>query len=135
MHSRFVIHQHKTGRSHFDLRIIQDGVLRSWSLLKEPPRRYGERRLAIERESFPAESIHSRSFEEEAFGQGKVFAWDEGDVEVKIVSPRFIALEFRGNKITGDYEFRRMLWYPGNRWLLKKLHMPETRQSRRTSNG
>jgi len=126
MHSRFVIHQHKTGRSHFDLRIIQEGVLRSWSLLKEPPCRNGERRLAIERESFPAESINSRSFEEEAFGQGRVFAWDEGEVEIKIASPRYIALEFRGNKVMGAYEFRRMLWYPGNRWLLKKLRMPES---------
>ena len=69
MVSRFVVHQHKTNRSHFDLRIIQDGVLRSWSLLKEPPRRPGEKRLAIERESFPAESINSRNFQEEAFGQ------------------------------------------------------------------
>ena len=135
MHSKFVIHQHKTGRSHFDLRIVQDGILRSWSLLREPPRRNGERRLAIERESFPAESINSRSFEEKAFGQGRVFAWDEGDVEVKAMSPRILTLEFRGNKVTGTYEFRRMLWYPGNRWLLKKLQMPETSPGRQRSNS
>jgi bifunctional non-homologous end joining protein LigD len=120
MVSRFVIHQHKTGRSHFDLRIVEEGVLRCWSLLKEPPRRYGEKRLAIERESFPAESINNKSFEEEAFGQGRVFAWDEGEVEVTVVSPKILILGFTGSKVTGTYEFRRMRWYPGNRWLLTK---------------
>ena len=124
--SRFVVHQHKTGRSHFDLRIVQNGVLRSWSLLKEPPSREGERRLAIERESFTVDSIDSRNFEEEAFGLGRVSAWDEGGVEIEALSPRLLVLVFTGMKVSGRYEFRRMRWYPGNRWLLTKL---------RTGNG
>ena len=115
-----MIHQHKTGRSHFDLRIVQEGILRSWSLLKELPQQNGARRLAVERESFPVESLNSRSFEEEAFGQGRVVSWDEGDVEVRTVSPRHLVLIFKGSRITGKYELRRMLWYPGNRWLLTK---------------
>jgi bifunctional non-homologous end joining protein LigD len=120
MLSRFVIHQHSAGRPHYDLRIILNGVLRSWSLLKTPPLRFGERRLAIERESFPADSIHSGSFEEEAFGLGRVSAWDRGEVEVQAQSPWHLALVFKGGKVSGDYELRRMLWYPGNRWLLTK---------------
>jgi bifunctional non-homologous end joining protein LigD len=127
MVSRFVIHQHRAGRSHFDLRIVREGVLRSWSLLKEPPGRFGERRLAIERESFPAEAINSSSFEEQAFGQGRVSIWDQGEVEVKVLSPRHLAMVFRGGKMSGNYEFRRMLWYPGNRWLLTKLRLSRVR--------
>ena len=118
---RFVVHQHRTGRTHFDLRIVQNGVLRSWSLLKEPPCRNGERRLAIERESFSVDSIDSRNFEEEAFGLGRVSPWDDGDVEFEFVSPRLLVLTFTGKKVEGKYEFRRMRWYPGNRWLVTKL--------------
>ena len=121
MLSRFVVHQHKTGRVHFDLRIIQNGVLRSWSLLREPPCRSGEKRLAIERERFTPESIGSKNFEEEAFGMGRVHAWDEGEVEVKAMSPKHLVLVFRGSKISGNYELRQMRWYPGNRWMLAKL--------------
>jgi bifunctional non-homologous end joining protein LigD len=121
MLSRYVIHLHKTGRTHFDLRIIHDGVLRSWSLLRELPSGRGQMRLAIERESFTPESINSRNFEEEAFGRGRVQTWDEGEVEIRIASPKRLILLFKGNKITGTYEMRRMLWYPGNRWLLRKL--------------
>jgi bifunctional non-homologous end joining protein LigD len=121
MSSRFIVHQHKAGRSHFDLRVLQNGVLRSWSLLKEPPRRRGERRLAVERESYTAESIDSSLFEEEAFGRGPVVTWDKGEVEIKNISPRHFSLVFSGSKVEGKYEFHRMLWYPGNRWLLVKM--------------
>ncbi len=122
--SRFVVHQHKTGRTHFDLRIIHDGVLRSWSLLKEPPCRHGERRLAIERETFTEDSIDSRKFEEQAFGLGSVSSWDQGEVEFDAVSPRLMLLTFAGAKISGKYEIRRMRWYPGNRWMFTKLRFP-----------
>ncbi len=128
MLSEYVIHQHKAGRLHFDLRIVQEGVLRSWSLLKEPPYRSGERRLAIERENCPAESIKSGVFEEEAFGRGRVSAWDEGKVEIETMSPRLLLLSFTGKKLSGKYEFRRMFWYPGNRWLLTRLREPAGRR-------
>ena len=121
MLSRFVVHQHRTGRTHFDLRIIQNNVLRSWSLLRELPKRRGEKRLAIERESFTAESIESRTFEEDAFGLGRVRVWDTGDVDIKVVSPKHIILALYGEKVSGNFEIRRTRWYPGNRWLIKKL--------------
>jgi bifunctional non-homologous end joining protein LigD len=128
--ARFVVHQHKTGRTHFDLRIVHNGVLRSWSLLKEPPCRNGERRLAIERESFTEDSIDSKNFEEQAFGMGRVSSWDQGELEMELASPRLLILTFTGAKLSGKYEFRRMRWYPGNRWLLTKLRLPPTRQNR-----
>jgi bifunctional non-homologous end joining protein LigD len=117
---KFIVHKHKTGRTHFDLRIVLDGVLRSWSLLKEPPWKVGARRLAVERESFPIKTMNDRIFEEEAFGGGRVDSWDEGEVEIDALSPLQLILRFKGSKISGKYELRRMRWYPGNRWLLTK---------------
>jgi bifunctional non-homologous end joining protein LigD len=121
MVSDFVIHHHKTGRSHFDLRVVQNGVLRSWSLLKEPPGRSGERRLAIERENFPVEAINRNHIEEEAFGFGRVTVWDRGKAEIAESSPKLLVITLIGGKISGKYEIRRMFWYPGNRWLMTKL--------------
>jgi DNA ligase D-like protein (predicted 3'-phosphoesterase) len=118
---RFVVHQHQAGRSHFDIRIVENGVLRSWSLLKTPPLREGEKRLAIERENFPIESMDYKIFEENAFGLGRVSPWDSGEAEFKIVSPTLIIASLSGMKLSGAYEFRRMRWYPGNRWMLTKL--------------
>jgi bifunctional non-homologous end joining protein LigD len=119
--SRFIVHQHRTGRSHYDLRVELNGMLRSWSLLKEPPLRNGERRLAIERESFSIESIDSKNYEEEAFGIGRVLSWDRGGVQIEFASAKLLQVTFSGEKVTGKYEFRRMRWYPGNRWILTKV--------------
>ena len=120
MKSRFVFHQHKTGRRHFDLRLLQENALRTWSLLQEPPRRIGQRRLAIERETFSVEVMQQNSFNEEAFGEGPVYVWDEGEVEITPLSARRLNLVFHGAKIAGRYRLRRMVWYPGNHWLLEK---------------
>lgn len=94
--------------------------MRSWSLLREPPLRNGEKRLAIERESFTADSINCKKFEEEAFGSGVVKPWDEGEIDIESLSPKQLVAIFKGKRVAGKYEFRRMRWYPGNRWILSK---------------
>jgi DNA ligase D-like protein (predicted 3'-phosphoesterase) len=121
MMSRFVVHRHKTGKPHYDLRLVLNDVLRSWSLLKELPHRNGEKRLAIERESFEAGAAACTRFEEEAFGVGNVYVWDKGEVEITDSSARQLLLKFQGTRLSGRYELRRMRWYPGNRWLMQKM--------------
>ena len=121
MANRFVVHHHKTEKPHYDLRLIQNDVLRSWSLLREPPRKHGEKRLAIERESFAAEAANCKRFDEEAFGVGNVYAWDKGEVAIADASAKHLVLDFIGARLLGRYELKRMRWYPGNRWLLQKM--------------
>ena len=118
--AKFLVHRHATGRGHFDLRLIQDDVVRSWSLLREPPLRPGKRRLAVERERLSVEEIGRPLLEEEAFGTGRARIWDRGEVTATVVSPERLVMVFAGDKMTGRYELRRMRWYPGNRWLLEK---------------
>ncbi|HET8767036.1 MAG TPA: DNA polymerase ligase N-terminal domain-containing protein [Pedococcus sp.] len=43
----FVLHEHQRPRHHFDLRLEQDGVLRSWAVPKGLPTRPGADRLAV----------------------------------------------------------------------------------------
>jgi DNA ligase D-like protein (predicted 3'-phosphoesterase) len=44
----FVLHEHHKPRHHFDLRLEEDGVLRSWALPKGVPTDSRQDRLAIE---------------------------------------------------------------------------------------
>jgi bifunctional non-homologous end joining protein LigD len=124
MVARFIVHRHSTGKTHFDLRLVQDQQLRCWSLLREPPLRDGQHRLAIERETFRPGDMNYRVFEEEAFGKGRVHTWDQGTVDITSATPRHLILIFDGTKLSGAYELRRMRWYPGNRWLLEKVRSP-----------
>ena len=94
--------------------------MRCWSILRDPVCRPGEKRLAIERESFAPEDAKAKIFKEEAFGEGRVYTWDEGEVEISSDSAKRIDLVFKGARLAGSYELRRMRWYPGNRWLLKR---------------
>lgn len=43
----FVLHEHRTPRHHFDLRLEEGGVLRSWALPKGLPTDAGADRLAV----------------------------------------------------------------------------------------
>ena len=121
MAAAYVVHRHGTGRTHFDLRFVCEDVLRGWSLLREPPLRPGQSRLAIERESFRPDAIHAGLFSEEAFGCGKVWTWDSGEVAVTRVGQSEFVLEFSGRRLQGVYRLSRTRWYPGNRWILRKL--------------
>ena len=116
----FLVHRHAAGRRHYDLRLVQDDQVRSWSLLKEPPSRKGERRLAVEREALSAEQISRPFIEEDAFGTGRVQVWDSGEAVISLKSPGRMVLLLEGGRLQGRYELRRMRWYPGNRWLMEK---------------
>jgi bifunctional non-homologous end joining protein LigD len=129
MRSKFVLHQHRTGRRHFDLRLLQNDRFRSWSLLQDPPDRPGQRRLAIEREEVGAREIANPRFDEQAFGTGPARVWDAGEVEITEITPRHLALVFAGTKLAGPYRLRRMTWYPGNHWLLEKEKGPPPKRS------
>ncbi len=118
--ARFLVHRHTTGRSHFDLRLVQEDRVRSWSMMKEPPVEIRDKRLAIEREDLPLETLSLQRIEEEAFGTGRVQVWDGGEVIEMADQAGRLILTLAGTKMRGRYELRRTSWYPGNRWLLEK---------------
>lgn len=75
----YVMHKHAARRLHFDLRIEQDGVLRSWALPKGPPLAIGEKHLAVEVEDHPLEYGEFEGIIPKGeYGGGTVMLWDVG---------------------------------------------------------
>lgn len=130
----YVMHKHAARREHFDLRIEQDGVLRSWALPKGPALESGEKRLAIQVEDHPLEyADFEGAIPKGEYGGGTVMLWDVGlwqpdgrndDQQIDFI--------LTGTKLKGAWTLVRMRNWDirgaRNQWLLIKRtdHPPHT---------
>lgn len=100
----YVIQRHEASNLHYDLRIEEDGVLKSWAIPKEPPIKKGVKRLSVQTEDHP---LGYKDFEgtipEGQYGAGQVEIWDKGtyaSIEKTSVK-RIFAIS--GDRLQGEY--------------------------------
>ncbi len=126
---RFVVHEHKASRLHYDFRLEVAGVLKSWAIPKGPSMAPADKRLAV---MVADHSIEYIDFEgiipEGTSGAGPVVVWDEGkyeavdpgDLEAQLASGR-LAVILKGTKLTGAFALARLArGETGKEWLLMK---------------
>jgi len=137
---RFVVHEHKASRHHYDFRLEIAGVLKSWAIPKGPSLDPGEKRLAV---MVPDHDLSYIDFEgvipEGSYGAGPVVVWDEGeffprdtDDPSAAIEAGKLAFELRGKKLQGGFALARMKGMPkstGKEWLLMKKKDSFARES------
>ena len=111
----FVIQKHQATRLHWDLRLEDEGVLKSWAVTKEPPTTPGIKRLAVHVEDHPYDYI---DFEGEIpkgeYGAGTVEIWDRGTYRpllyrepdnstAEAIDRGALKIEFEGERLKGHY--------------------------------
>lgn len=125
----FVIQKHAARRLHHDLRLELDGVLLSWAVPKGPPRRTGQKALAMRTEDHPLEyGGFEGVIPAGEYGGGTVMLWDRGTWHCDGDPHRGLAqgkLDFRleGQRLRGRWSLVRMRQKPGEKgeaWLLIK---------------
>lgn len=100
----FVIQKHEASNLHYDLRLEIDGVLKSWAVPKQPPKKAGIKRLAIQTEDHPIEyADFEGEIPEGQYGAGKVEIWDRGNYEAIKIEDKEIIVTLKGKQLTGDY--------------------------------
>ncbi|MCK4557298.1 MAG: 3'-phosphoesterase [Candidatus Aminicenantes bacterium] len=120
----YVIQRHHASHLHYDLRLEEEGVLKSWAIPKSPPEETGIRRLAVQTEDHP---LGYEDFEgiipEGEYGAGKVETWDSGDYFPLESDSAKRVIEIKGKKIKGRYALIKLK--PKNpddkNWLFFKL--------------
>ncbi|MEX2469410.1 MAG: DNA ligase D, partial [Pseudohongiellaceae bacterium] len=110
---------------HYDLRLEEQGVLRSWALPKGPSMERGEKRLAVEVEDHPLEyGTFEGTIPKGQYGGGTVMLWDAGSwvVTGKHDADR-IDFTLDGSKLKGAWTLVRTggrSGRPASNWLLIK---------------
>jgi len=118
----FVIQEHHARRLHYDLRLENGGVLKSWAVPKGLPEAAGERRLAVETEDHPFEYANfAGTIPEGQYGAGTVKIWDKGHYEPKIWEDDKIEFTLNGQRLKGRYVLVRLKKAKDDKsWLLLK---------------
>jgi bifunctional non-homologous end joining protein LigD len=126
---RFVVHEHRSRRLHFDVRLEVNGVLASWAVPKGPSMNPVDKHLAVRVDDHPLEY---RTFEEvipeDHYGAGPVIVWDEGTYEAVDGDPAAelqhgkITFVLHGKKLRGRFTLVLMRGsrYGSDSWLLFK---------------
>ena len=100
----YVIHKHHASHLHYDLRLEQNGTLKSWAVPKEPPLRKGTKRLAVRVEDHALEYAKFKGeIAEGQYGAGKVEIWDNGYYEPLELKQDIIVAHIYGKKLKGEY--------------------------------
>jgi DNA ligase D-like protein (predicted 3'-phosphoesterase) len=73
---RFVLHEHHKPRHHFDLRLEEDGVLRSWAVPRGLPETPSGNRLAV---AVPDHDLDHLTYEDADKSIADIGTWEEHD--------------------------------------------------------
>jgi bifunctional non-homologous end joining protein LigD len=109
----FVVNKHAARRTHFDLRLELDGVLRCWAVPRGPSLDPADKRLAVETEDHPLEySEFEGVIPDGNYGAGAMITWDRGSW-VPLEDPRDglvrgkLLFELHGHKLHGVWTLFR----------------------------
>lgn len=128
---RFVVQQHDASSMHWDLRLEDEGVLRSWAVPKGPSTDPREKRLARQVEDHPVDYLDFEGhIPDDEYGGGDVIVWDAGTYgnlteedgeEVPVadaVAGGHVSVWLEGRKLRGGWSLTR---FRGEQdWLLVK---------------
>lgn len=127
---RFVVQKHHARSLHYDLRLEEGGVLKSWAVPKGPSLDPADKRLAVEVEDHPREyGDFEGTIPDGEYGAGRVIVWDRGtfvpaggEESFKEMLGRGAArIQLSGEKLNGGFALVRTRWGgKENNWLLIK---------------
>jgi DNA ligase D-like protein (predicted polymerase)/DNA ligase D-like protein (predicted 3'-phosphoesterase) len=121
--NRFVVHRHHASRLHYDLRLEQNGVLRSWAVPKGLPPFPGVKRLAVQTEDHPIEYLKfDGKIPKGQYGAGEMWIYALGRYQITKDKKDGFYFRLNSKEVTGEYRIHKM---KDKEWLLERVDDPQ----------
>jgi DNA ligase D-like protein (predicted ligase)/DNA ligase D-like protein (predicted polymerase)/DNA ligase D-like protein (predicted 3'-phosphoesterase) len=121
--SAFVVHRHHASRLHYDLRLEQDGVLKSWAVPKGLPPRPGIMRLAVNVEDHPLEYVNFEgAIPKGEYGGGMMWKFAQGRYQITKQKKDGFYFRLQSPQLNAEYRTHRT---KENQWLLERVDKPQ----------
>ncbi len=122
--SAFVVHRHHASRLHYDLRLEQNGALKSWAVPKGLPPRPGIMRLAVNVEDHPLEYVNFEgAIPKGEYGGGMMWRFAQGRYQITKQKKEGFYFRLQSRELNAEYRAHHTR---ENQWLLERVDNPQT---------
>lgn len=119
----FVVHRHHASHLHYDLRLEQDGVLKSWAVPRGLPPHPGVKRLAVQTEDHPMKYL---TFDGEIpkgqYGAGEMWIYALGKYQITKDKKDGFYFRLSSREVNGEYRIYKI---KAKEWLLERVDTPQ----------
>ena len=120
----FVIHRHHASHLHYDLRLEQDGVLKSWAVPRGMPPHPGVKRLAVQTEDHPMKYLtFDGKIPKGQYGGGEMWIYAMGKYTITKEKKDGFYFRLSSKELSGEYRIYKM--QKDKEFLLERVDTPQ----------
>lgn len=121
--TNFVVHRHHASHLHYDLRLEQDGVLKSWAVPRGLPPHPGVKRLAVQTEDHPMKYLtFDGTIPKGQYGGGEMWIYALGKYQVTKEKKDGFYFRLNSKEVNGEYRIYKI---KEKEWLLERVDQPQ----------
>ncbi|MEZ4945743.1 MAG: non-homologous end-joining DNA ligase [Cyclobacteriaceae bacterium] len=121
--TNFVVHRHHATNLHYDLRLEQDGVLKSWAVPRGMPPLPGVKRLAVQTEDHPMEYLtFDGKIPKGQYGGGDMWIYALGKYQITKNKKDGFYFRLSSKEMNGEYRIYKI---KQKEFLLERVDVPQ----------
>lgn len=121
--TNFVVHRHHATNLHYDLRLEQEGVLKSWAVPRGLPPLPGIKRLAVQTEDHPMEYLtFDGKIPKGQYGGGDMWIYALGKYQITKEKKDGFYFRLSSKELNGEYRIYKI---KQKEWLLERVDVPQ----------
>ena len=121
--NNFVVHRHHALHLHYDLRLEQDGVLKSWAVPRGLPPYPGVKRLAVQTEDHPMKYLtFDGTIPKGQYGGGEMWIYALGKYQITKEKKDGFYFKLNSKEINAEYRIHKI---KQKEWLMERVDEPQ----------